>query len=163
MDFEERTLIVELEWIDELSNEPTQPPAMELAMFLLGMQSAYESICEALELSPHHLEVDKVSHPNASISFKGIGEPIKALKDLLEAIPKLVVAIWTIPDQIRERREEIRANTEYQKLIQKAAAEYEKIPPQHRLAYFKRIFSYFLSDRVPERLPKTRIRKTMVQ
>jgi hypothetical protein len=123
---------------------PGAPYAAELGALLMSLQWGYEEICDALAIAPHDLAVLEIQHPNISISLQGLGEPINALRDLLMAVPELVANVWTIPDRVREKKAEFRANTEYQEVIKDVLSQGRNIPKDERVEYFKRAFGYRL-------------------
>lgn len=60
------------------------------------------------------------------------------------AVPELVANVWTIPDRVREKRAEFRANVEYQEVIKDVLSQGRNIPKYERVEYFKRVFGYRL-------------------
>jgi hypothetical protein len=177
MDLSQRTLDLSLMYVRQdplqrvfISGDQAAPYAAEFSTLLLSLQWAYEEICDVLTIAPHDLVVSRFHHPNSIISLQGLGDAITALRDLIMAAPALIVSLWTIPDRVKERRAEIRANTEYHEVLREVLLEYRNVPENQRQEYLRRALTYRFAGaetiarpREPWRLVDAAIRTEEIQ
>jgi len=116
-----------------------------MGALFLNLQLFYDEISDGLEIPRTFLQVEQVSHPNMSISLKGLGEPIKALRDFLEAIPNFIVSIWTIRQRIKQQRVELAVNIERLEILRGVMKDYKKAPPEYKKEYLQEFLSLTLA------------------
>lgn len=145
---------------DKVLIQPHDASAMQMVALFANVQIAYEAICAGLEYPMHNIYVSRVSHPNMSFSLKGLGEPILALKEVLEAVPGLIVSLCTIRSEIEkkksENRREIVLNETAVRLIKDATAGYKKAHPSDRAAVLRESLKYQAKEN-PEIIRKTEL------
>jgi len=83
------------------------PDAISMSTLFLNFQLCYEAVCIGIDYPMHNLEITGTKHPNMSVSLKGLGEPIRALRDLIESVPELVVSFCTIKKKIEAKNQEL--------------------------------------------------------
>jgi hypothetical protein len=79
----------------------TEFSAADISALFSVLERLYDMIAEELGYPPHFLYVTQIKHPNSAISLKGLGEPIRALKEVLAATPNIIAKFWTLPSKIR--------------------------------------------------------------
>jgi hypothetical protein len=146
---------ITLDWYPESgSNEAIFPSSEDMGALFLSLQLFYDEISDGLEIPRTFLQVEQISHPNMSISLKGLGEPIKALQHFLEAMPDIIVSIWTIGDIIRAKRDEIRVKSELLQIVRALLRDYKKAPDSHKMEYLVELVRYIFSkEKITPALP----------
>jgi hypothetical protein len=146
---------ITLDWYPESgSNEIIYPSSEDMGALFLSLQLFYDEISDGLEIPRTFLQVEQVSHPNMSVSLKGLGEPIKALRDFLAALPNLIVSIWTIPARIREQKAEIEANMERLEILRSIMKAYKKAPEKFKREHLQEILKYAMGkEKITPTLP----------
>jgi hypothetical protein len=137
------SIVISIEWYP---GERTQVPSSEdIGTLFLNLQLIYDEISDIMEVPKHFLQVERINHPNMSISLKGLGEPIKAFKDFLASLPEIIVSIWTILSRIREENAKIETNVEYLSIVRDALKVYKKAPAEYKSEHLQEFLRYTLS------------------
>jgi len=114
--------------------EPTRADSLltadELVAFVVGIQIAYETICDGLGYAQSDLEVNSLRHPNSIISLKGLREPIDALAQLLRQVPEMIANLVTVVARVRVQKGKLKADL--REAEQKEAAAAAKIAELQR-------------------------------
>lgn len=135
------------------------PSSTKIALLLINIQKTYDIILSTKELPQNYIEVSLISHPNATFNFKGLGEPIDALKNLIKDIPEIIVSLCTIPTKIKNRKAKIELSTlnietnlDFLRIVKEYSETYWKIDKEKRETYLK---EYVKSIKHDFKLPST--------
>ena len=96
------TIDLNMHWKDEASRmseadeNENIPGAGQMAALFISLQAAYEAVCDGMEIPRHNLYVVSIAHPNSLFSLKGLGEPIRALNEIIASFPNLVLELSEI-------------------------------------------------------------------
>ena len=97
---------------NDKNSQSSIPSSLQMAELFASVQLAYEMICDGMEIPAHNLRVTQALHPNMSLSLQGLGEPIKALKEIILAVPELIVSLCTLPSAVKLKKSEHRRKIE---------------------------------------------------
>jgi hypothetical protein len=151
------TTKVQIRWLSEnlkLSDTylPVSPTAVEFATLVLSFQVAYEEMSYILELPPHALKTESVTHPNMSLSFSGIAESISAFSDLVSNLPELIVALCLVPARVKNESVKLAIDTEMLALYRDCVSAYKEAPDHRKREYLRQYYEFRASDKdVPVR------------
>jgi hypothetical protein len=84
--------------------------ATDISAFLSVLQRLYVTIAEEMGYPAQFLYVTQIKHPNSEITLKGLAEPIRAIKELLQAFPDLIAKLWNIRGVTRAQKQKLDAD-----------------------------------------------------
>src|SRR5439155_26189409 len=74
--------------------------ADELVALVLGVQLAYDVICDGMGYPRSDREVTRLRHPNSLVNFKGLRGAVGALAALVQRVPQIIADLVTIRSRV---------------------------------------------------------------